>query len=60
MVGGQGVLTKAEAGSVVIVEATGGEVGEEDEVDHTAVPRATSREVGALTDRDEEIPENEI
>ena len=56
MVGGQGVLTKAEAGSVVIVEATGGEVGEEDEVDHTVVPRAASREVGALTDRGEINP----
>ena len=56
MVGGQGVLTEAEAGSVVIAEATGGEVGEEDVVDHTAVLRAANREVGALTDRDEVDP----
>ena len=56
MVGGQEVLTKAEAGSVVIVDTTGGEVGGEDEVDHTAVPRAASREAGAITDRGEVDP----
>ena len=56
MVGGQEVLTKAEAGSVVIVDTTGGEVGGEDEVDHTAVPDAASGEVGVHTDRGEVDP----
>ena len=55
---GQGVLTEAEAeaGNAVPTKARGGEVGEKDEVGHIAVPHATRREVGALTDRDEEDP----
>ena len=54
--GGQGVLAGAEARNAVPAKATGEEVGEEDEVGHIAVPHAARREVGALTDRDEEDP----